>query len=186
MYSGNQAGTWKRMNKLQKIGAWIWNNKERMVLAVMLAVFAYRFYQIWDPPPPQNWERLRSPMQELPEEPEARQELGLPSNPGPKPPMNLPGDYVSFYERNPFWYYSGQMQQNQNQEVRAEDLGIELIDIQDVQGKPRARLKTSRTNKWYSEAEQFEEFEVQQIDPEASTVVVFSERHSKSFTLKKR
>ena len=94
--------------------------------------------------------------------------------------------YTSLYERNPFWYYSGQKTSSASEQVSAADLNIELVDIQNVRGKPRARLKTSRTTKWYSENEQFEEFEVTSIDAENQSVVVYSQRYSKSFTLEKQ
>ena len=174
------------MDKLQKIGAWFWNNKERMVLIVMVAVLAYRVYGIMYPEAPQVWPRVPTPQTMLPENPEDRQDLGLPSAPPPPPPMGLPGVYASLYERNPFWYHSGQAQQQGSQTVQAEDLNIQLVDIQDVGGRPRARLRTIRTTAWYSENEQFEEFELMQIDPETESVVIYSERYARPFTLQKR
>jgi len=126
------------------------------------------------------------PKSQLPEEAEYRQEMGLPGTPPQRPLMDMPAVYVAFYERNPFWYHSGQTTQQSNTDVTAEDLNIELLDIQDAGGKARARLRTSRTTKWYSENEQFEEFELTQINVEEQTVVVFSERYDKPFTLRKR
>jgi len=108
------------MDKLRKIGLLIWNNKERMVLIVMLIVFGYRVYQIFFPPPPPEWPGLQTPKTQLPEEPEYRQELGLPGGPPMRPPMDIPGTYATFYERNPFWYYSGQA----SQEARAENVNM--------------------------------------------------------------
>ena len=100
--------------------------------------------------------------------------------------MTLPGDYVSFYERNPFWYYSGTAGQDTGQDVRVEDLNIQLLDIQTgPDGNPRARLRT-RTTAWYSEGDTFEEFEVTRIDPDTNSVVVYSERYGRPFTLEKR
>lgn len=174
------------MDKLQKLGAWLWRNKERMVLIVMLAVLAYRVYGIFNPPPEEAWARLPQPKLELPTEHDERQELGLPNLPALSAPSGLPGVYTSLYERNPFWYYSGQKTSSASEQVSAADLNIELVDIQNVRGKPRARLKTSRTTKWYSENEQFEEFEVTSIDAENQSVVVYSQRYSKSFTLEKQ
>ena len=174
------------MDKLQKIGSWIWYNKERMVLAVMVLVLAYRVYQVLNPPPPRQWAMLAAPRMQLPDDAESRERLGLPSVPPPRPPMTLPGDYVSFYERNPFWYYSGTAGQDTGQDVRVEDLNIQLLDIQTgPDGNPRARLRT-RTTAWYSEGDTFEEFEVTRIDPDTNSVVVYSERYGRPFTLEKR
>lgn len=174
------------MDKLQKIGSWIWYNKERMVLVVMVLVLAYRVYQVLNPPPPKQWAMPATPRTELPDDPVAREPLGLPSAPPPRPPMTLPGDYVSFYERNPFWYHSGTSGQDGGQEVRTEDLNIHLLNVQTgADGSPRARLR-GRTTGWYSNGEQFEEFEVLEINPDTDTVVVYSERYGRSFTLEKR
>jgi len=174
------------MDKLQKIGTLIWNHKELMVLVVMVLVLAYRVYGVLSPPPVADWPKLMLPKQQLPQEQEERQVIGLPSDPPARPVMDMPAVYVTFYERNPFWYYSGQTKEETSTEVTAEDLNIELLDIQDVSGKARARLRSARTTKWYSAGEQFEEFELQEIDPDTKSVVVFSERYDRPFTLRKR
>lgn len=173
------------MDKLQKLGAWLWRNKERMVLIVMVAVLAYRVYGIFNPPQEEAWARLPQPRLELPSDPEERQELGLPNMPPMPDPSTMPGVYTTLYDRNPFWYYSGQKESSGAEQISVEDLNIQLVDIQTVKDRPRARLRTARTVKWYSENEQFEEFEVTSIDAESETVVVYSQRYSKSFTLEK-
>jgi hypothetical protein len=172
------------MDKLQKIGAWFWRNKERIVLIVMLLVLAYRVYGVMNPAPAKIWPHVPTPQTILPEAGEERQSLGLPNNPPVRPPDGLPGVYTSVYEKNPFWYYSGQKQQEGKQEVSVEDLNIQLLNIQEVDGKPRAQLHTSRTTKWYFEGESFEEFELTRIDTETQTVVVYSEKYTRQFTLK--
>lgn len=174
------------MDKLQKIGSWFWYNKERMVLIIMVAVLAFRVYGIVYPPESEVWPRIPVPQTTLPETDEEKQALGLPSSPPPPPTGGLPGTYTSIYERNPFWYYSGQAEKKDDPGVTPEDLNIALIDIQDVSGNPRARLRTIRTTKWYSEGEQFEEFELVEIDMETQSVVIYSERYARPFTLKKQ
>ncbi len=172
------------MDKIQKIGTWIWDNKERMVLVVMVLVLGYRVYEILSPPPPPDWPRLQPPRRQLPEEPEYREELGLPSEPPARPPMDVPGTYATFHSRNPFWYHSRDARPESGEQVRAEDLNIQLLDIQDVGGNPRARLRSARTTAWYSTGEQFEEFEVLEINVDTDTVVVYSERYARPFTLR--
>jgi len=174
------------MDKLRKAGLMLWNYKELMVLVVMLLILIYRVYSVLTYTSATDWKRTMPPKAQLPEEAEYRQEMGLPGTPPQRPPMDMPAVYVGFYERNPFWYYSGQTTQESNTDVTAEDLNIELLDIQDAGGKARARLRTSRTTKWYSANEQFEEFELTQINVEEQTVVVFSERYDKPFTLRKK
>jgi hypothetical protein len=174
------------MDKLRKIGLWLWYNKERMVLIVMVVLLAYRVYGIMYPAPQQTYKRIPQPQLALPEDGEERKDLGLPSAPPIQPPTGVPGTYTSLFERNPFWYYSSQAKQEQGETVQAADLNIKLVDIQDVGGKPRARLRTSSTTKWYSEGEQFEEFELVEINPVEKTVVIYSERYSRQFTLEKQ
>ena len=174
------------MDKLRKIGTMIWNYKELMVLVVMVLVLAYRVYGVLTPPPPADWPRLMPPKQNLPEDQEERQIIGLPGNPPARPLMDMPAVYVDFYERNPFWYHSGQTREESSTEVTAEDLNIQLLSIQNVAGNPKAQLKSTSTTKWYSAGEQFEEFELLEIDTDTQTVVVFSERYDRPFTLRKR
>jgi hypothetical protein len=170
------------VDKLRKISKWIWLNKERMLLAVMFALLCYRVYVVVYPPPPPQFPLVKAPTAHLPESPEERKELGLPEAPPPRPPMDLPGNFSSLYNRNPFWYYSGQKQET-GTEVTAENLGIKLLNIREVGGRWRAQLRTSSTTKWYDEGEQFEEFELQKINPEDKTVVIYAERYAKRFTL---
>ncbi len=174
------------MDKIRKIGDWIWNNKERMVLIVMVLVLGYRVYQILSPPPPPQWQRLQPPRQQLPEDPLDREDLGLPGPPPARPPLDVPGTYVTFYERNPFWYYSGEARQQADQEVRAEDLNIQVLSIQVVDGNPRARLRAGGGTSWYSVGDQFAGFELLEINSDADTVVVFSQSHERPFTLRTR
>ena len=174
------------MDKLRKIGALLWNYKELMVLVVMLLVLVYRVYSVLVPPPPSDWVRLVAPKSQLPQDQQDRQEIGLPSNPPTRPLMDMPAVYVNFYERNPFWYHSGQARVETSERVTAEDLNVQLLDVQDAGGKPRARLQSARTTAWYSAGEQFEEFELLEIDSDTESVKIFSERYDRPFTLQKR
>ncbi len=174
------------VDKLRKLGIWFWYNKERMVLLVMVAVLAYRVYGVMYPPEPEQWPFIPVPLTDLPQSAEERQALGLPGDLPLPPTSGLPGVYTSLHERNPFWYYSGSTQQKGGEEGSAEALNIQLLDIQVAAGEPRARLKTIRTTDWYSEREQFEEFELVSIDVETQTAVVYSERYERQFTLKKQ
>lgn len=173
------------MDKLRKIGSWFWYNKERMVLIIMVIVLAYRVYGVISPAEPPSWSPIPIPQTELPQTEEERQALGLPGLPPLAPTDGLPGTYTSMYDRNPFWYYSGQ-KDDRDKGIDEKDLNIQLLKIQDAGGKPRAQLRTTSATKWYSEGEQFEEYELVSIDPDTESVVVYSERYSRQFTLKKQ
>ncbi len=176
------------VDKLQKAGAWLWYNKERMVLVIMVVIFGYRVYRVVTPPPAPDCPLLQQPKNELPTEPEEQQQLGLPGNPAPRPPMDVPGSYATLFTRNPFWYHSGQQsEQSGQQEVTAESLNIQLLDIQEAAGgRLRARLRTKSLTSWYSENAQFEEFELQRINKEDQTIEVYSERYGRTFVIQKK
>jgi hypothetical protein len=168
-----------------KAGNWLWYSKELIVLFVMIGIFAYRVYGVVYPPPPPKWPPLPSPMTELPSDPTQMQGIEIPGDPPPRPAMDVPGSYAMLYNHDPFWYYSGQQKQNAKETVTAADLNITLLDIQSVNGKLRARLRTQSTTGWYYENEQFEKYVLQKIDPDNNTVEIYSERYARTFTLSK-
>lgn len=173
-------------DKLIKLGNGLWYSKELLVLLVMLGILGYRVYGVVNPPPPPKWPPLPRPLTELPTEPAELQALDLPGDPTPRPPMDVPGSYAALYNRNPFWYYSGQKKSgDEKKEVTAADLNIKLLDIQNAGGRLRAKLRTQTTTQWYSENDQFEKYELQHIDPENNTVEIYSERYARTFTLSK-
>lgn len=172
-------------DKFVKAGNWLWYNKELLVLLVMVGILGYRVYGVVSPPPPPKWSALPRPQTELPADPAELQGIELPGDPTPRPPMDVPGSYAALYNRNPFWYYSGQQKQDTKQEVTAADLNIKLLDIQNAGGRLRAKLRTQSTTAWYSENDQFEKYELQRIDPDNNSVEIYSERYARTFTLSK-
>ncbi|MGI6138268.1 MAG: hypothetical protein ACOYI9_04485 [Candidatus Hydrogenedentales bacterium] len=156
-----------------------------MVLIVLVLVLMYRVYGIISVPEAPAWPAIPIPLTELPDDRTDQESLGLPSRPPMVPTDGVPGTYTSLYERNPFWYYGSTTDSRDSQQIRPEDLNITLLKIQDVSGRPRAQLRTASTTKWYSEGEQFEEFELISIDAEEESVVIYSERYARQFTLKK-
>jgi len=165
-------------DKIRKIAAWIWNNKERMVLVVMVGFLVYRVWQVVYPPPPPDEAFLRPPMQSLPEEPGP----GIqPPRPPVAPPMRIPGDYAAIHQRNPFWYFGTQA--GRGAQAGAADLQIQLLRIREVNNRFRAQLRTATTTQWYNEGERFEEFELRSIDPAENSVTIHSERLGRTITL---
>ncbi len=168
-----------------KAGNWIWHGKELIVLLVMVCILVYRVYGVVNPPPPPKWSAMPLPITELPTDPQEVQDLKLPGQPTLRPSMDVPNSYAMLYNRNPFWYYSGQQKQNTKQDVTAADLNIKLMDIQNAGGRLRAKLRTESATAWYSENDQFEKYELQKIDPDSNTVEIYSERYARTFTLSK-
>ena len=93
----------------------------------------------------------------------------------------MPGGYANLYNQNPFWYYSGSRKSGEG--VTAEELGISLVQIQELGDRARARIKTRTTTKWFDEGEPFEEFVLESIDPDDGTVVVYAESVAQRITL---
>lgn len=152
-----------------------------MVLLVMLAVFAYRLYEVFNPPPPPQKPPLRPPMNNLEELPRNLTPPRAPISPAPL----LPGTFAALYNRNPFWYHSGPGREQR--EERPEELGITLLDIREVSGgRLRARLQVAgRPAKWCDIDELFQGFQVQEINPDEGTVVVYAESQMRRITLRK-
>jgi len=167
------------VDKLRKIGRWVWHNKERMILAVMVVFLCYRVYIVINPP--QEVESIN------PQPPIERVEQIPPEVMPPpvtmRPPVEVPGNYTSLYRRNMFWVHSTLEQGEDNGEVTVEDLELNLVDIKEAGGRWRARMRTSTAEEWYDEGEQFEEFELIEIRQDEGCVEVYAERYGRRFTL---
>ncbi len=168
------------IDKVKKIVIWFWLNIEKFVLVVMLGILGYRVYVIAFPPPPPVEEIYSPPRKDVPAELK-------PPVPPPLPPGSVPGTYVSLWKENPFWYYAGEPTTGRREQTVSErDLGITLLNIRQVGDKWRAQLRTRSTTKWYDEGEEFEQFILEQINPEENTVVIYSEQYGRRFTLQMR
>ncbi|MBW7864997.1 MAG: hypothetical protein GX580_16385 [Candidatus Hydrogenedens sp.] len=171
-------------DKLQKAGAWLWHNKERMVLIIMVVVFGYRVYMVFTPPPTPDWPPVRMPIADLPEDPEEQKTIGLPGDPPVRPPMDVPGAYAALYTSNPFWYYSGQQQAQQPQ--AAATIDVQLLDIQSAGGRTRARLRVGTRTEWVWENARFgEDYELRSVNAEEQTVEIYSERNTRTYVISK-
>ncbi len=168
------------LDKIQKIGMWFWWNKERFVLLILVGILGYRVYVIIYPPPPPAEKTYSPPKKEVPDE------LKPPMPPLP-PPLSIPGSYASLWRENPFWYFAGETAKRQgSQEITPQELGITLLNIRQVGDRLRAQLRTRSTTKWYDEGEEFEQFVLEQVNPEDNTVVIYSEQYGRRFTLEMR
>lgn len=167
------------VDKILKILNWFWWNKEKFVLLILLGVLGYRVYVIVYPPPPPVEKVYSPPGKEIPDA------LRPPAPPLP-PSVMVPGSYASLWRENPFWFFAGEPSTGGREEITPRDLGISLLNIRRVGDRWRAQLRTRSTTKWYDEGEEFEQFILEQINPEEKTVVIFSEQYGRRFTLEMR
>lgn len=158
------------MDKLQKILKGFWRYKERFVLVVLLGILGYRVYELFVP----------KVLEAAP--PDQKGKAEPPQPPPNNPPVDAPGQYAGLYHSNAFTYFSDAPTSGEGG-LTGKEAGIELVDLKEVRGKWRARLKTV-TTKWYDEGEEFEEFKVESINPDEKTVVVYAERFAKTVTLR--
>lgn len=167
------------VDKLRKVLGWIWHNKERMVLVVMVVILCYRVYEVMNPPPEEGPANYPSPITDRARIPPEAQ----PPVPPETVSIDVPGNYSNLYRQNPFWYHSGERTGAGEQAVTPEDLDIELLAIREVNGRWRAQLRTQTTRDWYDEGEEFEEFVLEQINPEENSVVIYAARVAERLTL---
>lgn len=147
-----------------------------MVLVIMVGFLCYRVYQMLYPPPKPAEKQFRAPGKEIAEE-------QRPPLPPLRPPMDVPGAYAALHRQNPFWYY-GTSAGTTTPGIDPKNLGISLLKVRKVGDKLRAQLRTRSTTQWYNEGEEFEQFVLEQVNPEDNTVVIYSEQYSRRFTLK--
>lgn len=162
------------MDKLQKILNGIWHYKERIVLVVLLGFLAYRVYELFNPT------ELDIVIAE------ERGEAAPPEIPPNPPAPDAPGEYRTLERRSPFSYYSDAKLDGDGG-ISPEELGLALLDIKEVGNRWRARLRTPGADrKWYWEGDSFEEFVLEEVNPEEGTAVIYVERLARSLTLRLR
>lgn len=168
------------MDKVYKLGVWLWRNKERIVLAVLVVFLCTRAYRVVmgaEPEPPKVHPPVKS---DLPEEwPDAPPKPPVPP-PIPRPPKE------SLIRSNMFTVYGRPVEEGRTEEVTVESLGVRLVRIVPWKDNEyRAELLTKgRRAKRYKEGEQFENFRLVRIDPADNSVEIWSEQFGRSFTLR--
>ena len=167
------------MQKLLNISKWIWANKERMILIVMLCLLGYKVYEVVKDPGEIEFKSPPTVSTVLNEE--KKELLELPPMPI-APPIRAPEDWTSLYRNNMFWYYSGASKQSDA--TTEEQADITLVRIRTMpNGAVLAQLQTSSDTRWYREGDVFQQYEVLSIDPDAQTCEVRSERLGRVLTL---
>ena len=150
-----------------------------MVLVVMVVILCYRVYEVMNPPPeegPANYPPPITDPERIP--PEARPDI-----PPETVSIDVPGSYSNLYRQNPFWYHSGERRASEDQALTPEELNIELLAVREVNGRWRAQLRTETARGWYDEGEEFQEFVLEQINPEEESVVIYAARYAERLTL---
>lgn len=165
------------MDKLVKIGSWIWAKKERIVLGVLVLVLVFQVYSVLMTPPTVEVQMPPSPVATQPDPIEA-----------PPPPPN-PGadkDYSTLHVRNPFWYWSSR--EGGVPGASAEEIDLTLLRVQPGQdGAPsRVRIKSPSGQKWYQEGDSIDgdAYKIVRIDSEKKEAEVFATKQNKTIVLR--
>ena len=160
---------------LRKAGVWIWNQKEKMVLLVLVGVLCFRVYVVYTGPVA------------LPEPPtkiaKAAEDLTLPSA---RPALPRPVEFQGLVQRNPFTIF-GMSSEKTDTSAGPEriDLTLERI-VPWNDGSYRAEILSAidGRKRRYEQGESFLDYRVVSIEPDTNTVVVYSSALDKNFTLK--
>jgi hypothetical protein len=158
------------LDKVRKLGQWVWLSKERIVLVAMISVFAYRVYLVAYPQdtvePLPTFATPRPPVEPLVGEP-----VSEPMPPPPPPPL---GDLV---RSNMFWVHARDLTADAGQQARQE-VNLRLVNImRQPDGRIQAHLRTDRNQNYYvEEGARFEIFTLREVNADERYVVVFSEQ----------
>ncbi len=151
-----------------------------MVLAIMVAVFAWQVYKVQNPP--DVVEEAAPPIPRV-VQPEDLAELGIPVPPPPPPPPPLT-DYRTLGRQNMFWYFAGQSAQPTAVE---EAPPLTLVNIMAwPDGSHRAQIQTAASRQWIGEGEDFEDYTLVSIDAAAGTVEVYDAKRNRTVVLERQ
>jgi hypothetical protein len=158
----------------QKTGVWIWRQKEKMVLLLLVGFFAVRVYQVAYGAPP-----------DLPVPKPgggAQEDMTLPE---PREERPRPAEFQSLVQRNPFSIHG---LSTGDPTSRDSDEKIDLVLLRIVPWKDSYRAEMQRATetrpKRYEEGEVFGDYELRSIDPSTNTVEVYVRAYDRNFTLK--
>lgn len=156
------------MDKLRKIGPWLWESKERIVLLAMIAVFAHRVWLVANPQ--DNVPDL--PVIQVPRDAVEPTVSAPPLEPTPPPP---PPPIADLTRRNMFWVYSRDAAAGDTQQATRQELNLRLENIvRQPDGRVQARMRTN-TGYWVEAGDRFETFTLREVNIDEGFVVVFSE-----------
>ena len=143
-----------------------------MVLIVMVLFLGSRVYIVVFPLPFDGPEIPPLPKSELPAD-------KGPGNPPLSPPLTPAEDWSAFKASDMFTYKPGVTETGPNREEELKLLHI----IPTPDAGHRARIKTKATTKWYSVGDQFESYQLDEIDPETKCAQIWSTEDSNNLTI---
>ena len=158
----------------QKTGAWIWYQKEKIVLLVLVAFCCVRAYQVVYGKPP-----------DLPEGPPPKPADDIPGLPDARAEKPRPTEFQSLVQRNPFSVYgitTGGTTDTEGDERIDLNL-LRIVSWHDDSYRAEMQRSNETRPKLYEEGEVFGDFELINIDPEANTVTVYAREYDRNFTL---
>lgn len=120
------------MNQLRKFGAWLWLNKERMILGVLVLFLCYRVYVIMGEV---DFDEGEGPDINPPR---AGGFVDRPQTPPPIPRVPPGGAVASLANKNLLSYVAG-LETNSEDEIVT---GLTLISIGESNGEPNARIRS--------------------------------------------
>lgn len=169
------------MNWLRKIGNWLWLNKERMVLAVMVCILIFRVYQVLNP----GAEGINTGVFQPPRDQIPADDPRLPQLPPLVSPNPVSEDWSKLWRFSLFTYrqprQGGPGGRSPNQ---SEELDLTLLQIRSKgDGTWLAQIKTASRTAWKEKGESFEQYTLQEIDPDTQCVTIFSEQRQQPLTI---
>jgi len=166
------------LSQLQKVGSWLWSQKEKMVLIALVGVLCYRVYVVVSPPDKKT--EVQDAKKLAPAKPP---ELPvLPPWPPTRPAM---ADASGLIRRNPFTIYGVQTDDSPNAKQDADSIPVTLTGFKKwSDGNMRAMMSLSGDRvRAYKEGESFGAYKLVGIDVDAKTVEVYSQEFDRNFTL---
>ena len=162
------------MNRLRKIAGWIWRNKERMVLAVVVGILVFRVYQVVQPTTGTDDEATipRPPSSSAPSAPPLSPNIVVQEKPEPR---------TALLVRNPFVW---QAQGGPSTVVDAGSGKPALVLLRTQvrpDGTPEAQIRSGPSRKWYDVGSKFESYELTDIDVANQKIKIYSEEMRKEY-----
>lgn len=150
------------MDKLRKVGDWIWRNKERVFFAIMVLILVVRIYLVFNPPPPRPF----------PNFPPANRNLPADLTPVPTPTPPPEPDIMASTERllndNPFNATGATQQRPSDGGALRPNLAVEQVF--EIGTSVRVRFKNQP--RMYGEGEEIDGFTIRRIDASNSSVQI--------------
>ena len=161
------------MEKIRKIFLWVWNVKERVVLAIMVCFLCYRVYPFIYPTE-EDISANRIP--NSPRTTVSEDDIDIPSLPPPAPKLHDRENWNNIYRRSPFQFLPASGNANQAGSDDANS-NLQLISIQDVGGGVfMARIKVGNDRpRTLRQGQQFGTYELLVIDPDTGCCEIYSE-----------